>query len=249
MDEFGFGTPAFNDLFRSALESARDSGLTLDFALNANQGQGIAAEPLTPGLAKQLVYGEIAVDGGDLFDGEIPEPNPYYNFRLSTLAPFMHGHEDWGPSKLIAVVAGGVKSCKTYCLLPYQHVNPNFSIAIPFEGPKEPEYSFYDVVLDEASLVDLTDLVANGKLTWEAPSDYEVYTLFAVYERFTNQRSLDPSPNAVDIIGNGSWITDHFSAAGANLVINFWEDHVLDDETRELLKDVGEYGEYQMTPL
>lgn len=53
--KYGFGTPAFNDLFKSALGVARDEGLLMDFAVGANQGQGVPSEPRTPGLAVHLV--------------------------------------------------------------------------------------------------------------------------------------------------------------------------------------------------
>jgi hypothetical protein len=106
---------------------------------------------------------------------------------------------------------------------------------------RKPQYQFFDVVLNESSLVDLTDSVVDGKLRWIAPSDHSNYTLFAVYERFTNQRSVDATPNATELIGNGSWISDHFSARGAQLIIDFWEDRILDNDAKDLLKAVGEH--------
>lgn len=66
---------------------------------------------------------------------------------------------------------------------------------------------------------------------------------YTFYERYTNQRSCDGVLNATNIIANGSWLTDHFSANGANLVIDFWEDNLLDHDTRRLLKYVGEHCE------
>lgn len=112
--------------------------------------------------------------------------------------------------------------------------------AQPFEYPVKPDIDFVDVILDESSLVDISSSVHNGKLHWQAPCDYDSYTLFAVYERYTNQRSVDPIINATEIIGNGSWITDHFNAAGAQLVIDFWEQHMLDIEIKALLQAIGQ---------
>ena len=56
-NKYGFGTPAFNDIFKAALRVADEEGLTVDFAVGANQGQGVPSEPLTPGLAVHLVSG------------------------------------------------------------------------------------------------------------------------------------------------------------------------------------------------
>ncbi len=91
--------------------------------------------------------------------------------------------------------------------------------------------------------MDLTGLVTGGHLVWRAPRDFSNYTLFAIYERYSNQRSVDPTENAVDIIGNGSWVTDHFSAAGAGLVTNFWEETILSADSRALVSSAGGHGE------
>lgn len=54
--KYGFGTPAFVSLFKSALKATVDAGITLDFAMGANQAQGVPAEPGTPGLSFELVW-------------------------------------------------------------------------------------------------------------------------------------------------------------------------------------------------
>ena len=52
---YGFGTPAFKEVFRSALEAHKENGLTMDFALGPNQGQGVPADPNDEGLQWDLV--------------------------------------------------------------------------------------------------------------------------------------------------------------------------------------------------
>lgn len=52
---YGFGTPAFNEIFKGALQAAQDNGILMDFAVGANQGQGVPSVPETPGLAVHLV--------------------------------------------------------------------------------------------------------------------------------------------------------------------------------------------------
>jgi hypothetical protein len=51
----GFGTPAFRDVFRAALQAHKDSGLLMDFALGPNQGQGVPASSDDRGLQWDLV--------------------------------------------------------------------------------------------------------------------------------------------------------------------------------------------------
>ena len=53
--QFGFGTPAFNRIFKSALIAANDSEVRLDFSMGASQGQGVPSKPVVPGLAVELV--------------------------------------------------------------------------------------------------------------------------------------------------------------------------------------------------
>lgn len=51
----GFGTPAFRNVFRAALQAHKDSGLLMDFALGPNQGQGVPASSDDRGLQWDLV--------------------------------------------------------------------------------------------------------------------------------------------------------------------------------------------------
>ena len=53
--KYGFGTEAFRQTFRSALEAAEANGVLMDFSQGANQGQGTPAVPGTEGLAVELV--------------------------------------------------------------------------------------------------------------------------------------------------------------------------------------------------
>jgi hypothetical protein len=54
-NKYGFGTGAFQSLFKEALRAVKQSDMLMDFGIGANQGQGVPAEPLTEGLAVQLV--------------------------------------------------------------------------------------------------------------------------------------------------------------------------------------------------
>jgi hypothetical protein len=105
-NEYGFGTPAFKQVFVNALKTAKDTGLRFDFSLGASQGQGVPVEPLTPGLAMQLVYGEATVTGGKVFNGSIPKAHREFNF----LGGYMHEQEEFGSDRLVGVVVAGVKS-------------------------------------------------------------------------------------------------------------------------------------------
>ena len=52
---YNFGTPAFQTLFRAALDAHHESGLLMDFAIGPNQGQGVPAPADDEGLQWDLV--------------------------------------------------------------------------------------------------------------------------------------------------------------------------------------------------
>ena len=53
--KYGFGTPAFNEVFKASLQAAKNAGLRMDFALGPNQGQGVPAKTTDYGLHWDLV--------------------------------------------------------------------------------------------------------------------------------------------------------------------------------------------------
>ncbi|KAK2728329.1 hypothetical protein CKAH01_11126, partial [Colletotrichum kahawae] len=56
-------------------------------------------------------------------------------------------------------------------------------------------------------------------------------------------RSIDAAPDAVSSLQNGSWITDHFSAAGAKKLTGFFDEYIIPEEQdRKLLARVGKYA-------
>ncbi|KAF7514853.1 hypothetical protein G7054_g14949 [Neopestalotiopsis clavispora] len=212
---YGFGTEAFKNVFLSALNTSAFHQLNFDFALGANQGAGVPSQVETQGLAKELVYGNTTVQSGQDYDGSVPEPNVEYN----KLTGFMSTPQTWGSNELMAVVAGKIV---TEALLA--------------------EY-FYMSVLDEGSLVDLTNLTTKGHLSWHVPDGNDTWVIFAIYERFTNQRSCVAASNATTTLANGSWVVDHWSAAGAEKTTDFWDQQIFSDEfIASLLKDAGEYA-------
>lgn len=54
-NKYGFGTPAYVALFKKILQAVEDVNVPMDYANGANQGQGVPSQPMTPGLALELV--------------------------------------------------------------------------------------------------------------------------------------------------------------------------------------------------
>ncbi|KAL3442497.1 hypothetical protein BJX65DRAFT_321505 [Aspergillus insuetus] len=208
----GFGTPAFRELFRAALQAHRDAGLFMDFALGPNQGQGVPASSDDEGLQWDLVPYSVEVANAT-YQGQIP---------------------GWGTGELIAVVSAEVLS-QTNVSLPV--------IDSPFLSGQD---GYLSLVLDHDSLTDITDQVSeNGKIsvTFSAPSAGGVgHRLFAYYQKQTLHKNLEFHNNATTTIwDNGSYAVDHYSARGAQTVIDFWEKYILVNGIKELVMEAGNY--------
>ncbi|KAK3321282.1 hypothetical protein B0T19DRAFT_466605 [Cercophora scortea] len=218
---YGFGTAKFKEVFKAALETAAKYGLAFDFAIGPATGAGVPAIPQTAGLAMELVYGTKLLNASEKA-GSLPRP--VLDFNRGFLNGWVHETENWGSSELVAVVAAKVES--------REKTGKGF--------PAE------QVVLTEANILDLTNLTRNGTLDWRAPvskTDSQQWILMAFYQRYSNERACDTAPNPSSWIGNGSWMVDHFSAAGAKKATDFWDQHILDDkDISQLVDKVGSYS-------
>ncbi|ROV88303.1 hypothetical protein VMCG_10483 [Cytospora schulzeri] len=227
---YGFGDEAFNMLFKDVLQAVRDEGdgFVIDFALGPSQGAGVPSVPGTDGLAVQLVPGNAAVVAGKSFSG--PVPPPYLPEIIQSGVNFQNTLEKFGTANFTAIFAMRVvgDTSKTG------------------DGYGAGDSTLPLVVLDEDSYVDLTPLVStDGQLEWTPPVSglNSTWRIFSFWEQYTNQRECHGGLNATTVIGNGSWIVDHFSSTGAQKVTKFWDEQILtDQETAELLSSVGEYA-------
>lgn len=121
-------------------------------------------------------------------------------------------------------------------------------------GPDgSPTQSVYeDMVLRNSTLEDLSDKVSpsTGRLVTRFPRPCGVgrFRIFAFYERRTEAKNLsfNNSNNATGTIwDHGSYAVDHFSARGARVTTDFWDEHILSDrEIKAKLRLVGNYGAY-----
>ena len=215
--KFGWGTEAWTNTTRTAFQAAKDQGLLMDFALGPNQGSGVPAEPETEGLQYDLVPFNVSIPLGGSFNGTLP---------------------GWGSGELVAA--------STALVLAQQPVNistnPGFLGTVYTNGTRH--------ILDNRSLKDVSLAVAqDGSLNIEFPHNEKgiEHRLFAFYQKFSGYREQISPERIVQVpqtpvasyIQNGSWVNDHFCVAGAQLLIDFWENMMLDDGLRQLLRDVG----------
>ncbi|OJD30258.1 uncharacterized protein BKCO1_630007 [Diplodia corticola] len=216
--KYGFGSDAFRNIFKAALEACRANNITMDFAQGANQGAGAPSPPEDVGLAVEMAYANVTVGAGQTFNGTLPLSKQLDN----PFTALMNSPQDFGQQTLFAVQAIEVVST---------------SRANVGEGEFSSSYALNQV----GEVIDLTAQIGAGRsLNWTAPAGNSTWRVIAWYERYTNQKSCQGGLNATDPIGNGSWAVDHFSANGSKKITQFLDEHVFPDaETRELLASVG----------
>ena len=94
------------------------------------------------------------------------------------------------------------------------------------------------ITLSNSSLIDVTDKVdSHGKISLQFPLTETTgsgHNVFAVYIALSGYRAQQgpeglggPQSTPESWLQNGSWAVDHFSARGAKLTTDFWEQYIL----------------------
>ena len=110
--------------------------------------------------------------------------------------------------------------------------------------------SYLDIVVENGTLLDHSDQVDQsiGHLSTSFADAAASYRLFTFYEKRTENHNLVPArEDPRTIFEDGSYTMDHFDARGAQTVINFWEQHILNDNVRELLSEAGQCGKFSLS--
>ena len=203
------------------LQTSSDSGLLFDFPLGPNQGAGVPAPADSDGLLWELLPFNVTVPAGTAYNDTIP---------------------GWGSGDLVSASIG----------LALETVNTTLINHADFGNTPTPGNR---TTLAFNSLQDLTSQVdSQGRLATAIPSSGTGigYYLFAYYQVRSGYREA-PSPEdpgfpavpqspVTTYVQNGSWVVDHFSAVGAKVVTDFWDQYLLPNGTQQLLQSVGNYG-------
>jgi hypothetical protein len=207
-----------DSLFKSMVQATKDNNLLIDFAMGPNQGTGVPAPINSDGLMWDLDIFNITVPVGGSFDQVLP---------------------GWGTGSLEAAVTGFVTNSEY-----------TDAIAPGLPGDYQVNRTQYTIATD--TLQDVTDKVnKDGHLSVSFAGQKSgmhnvVFALYLVHSHWRAQDGpLDvggPQTPAHTIAQNGSWAVDHFSALGAKTTTDFWEQHILQNGTKELLMEVGNYG-------
>ena len=136
----------------------------------------------------------------------------------------------WGAGELVALVSAEIVSSQ------------NFSLPAPAAAIFASQNSYTRLKVKEDSLTEWTDQVSSaGQASLDLSGGST--RLFAFYQRLNHEKNLEYQANvSKTIFDNGSYVVDHYSSRGANVIIDFWENHLLKGEARDLLMQVGTYG-------
>ncbi|KAK3647114.1 hypothetical protein LTR56_008282 [Elasticomyces elasticus] len=225
---YGWGTDAWKRLQDTCLQATKDLGMLMDFSLGPDQGAGVPVDQNDPGVMWDLWPFNVSVPIGGTFDGVLP------------------GWDTVTNGEFVAATIGLVTSSTP----------ATFSAHPGWEGPYF--YNGSDSIVVASSLEDVTDQVdSSGRLnlTFPATASGLEYRVFAFYQNHTNYHEQAPpwyieanAPGSAlqsavnDFRQNGSSLVDHFSAAGAQVVIDFWESYLLGNGSRELIQEIGNYA-------
>lgn len=145
----------------------------------------------------------------------------------------------WGAGELVALVSAEVLST--------QNISLDTSSASSFFGAAQSSY--LSLVLKNGTLVDWAQNVSSTGHASLKFSTGASYRLFAFYQFLSNEKNLEySSGNPETIWDNGSYVVDHYSARGAQVVAKFWEKYILPDGVKDLLMEVGNYGKTPSQP-
>ncbi|KAF9891846.1 hypothetical protein FE257_003331 [Aspergillus nanangensis] len=209
---YGFGTPAFINVFKAALQAHKDSGLVMDFPLGPSQGQGVPASTDDAGLQWDLSAISAQVPKNGSFHGVLP---------------------GWGTGDLVAVVSAQVLSTRRNLS------NPDSAIPIFGSQPSYTEYTLKNSTLQEWS--QNVSPSGELRLTLPPHvNSYRLFAFYQHLTLQNNVPSTTNASKS--IFDNGSYTVDHFSARGAQTVTRFWDQHILKGEVKQLLQTVGNYG-------
>ncbi|KAH7381091.1 hypothetical protein BKA64DRAFT_727754 [Cadophora sp. MPI-SDFR-AT-0126] len=212
---YGYGTPAYREVLKAALQAHEDHGLIMDFSMGPQSGQGVPAEPDEPGLEYNLNYYNVSLCAGETFTGTLP---------------------GWGSGELVSAV--------TFAITKIENVTTVISETAPI-GIVAGSVNSTRYTIASSSLLDVSDQVqADGSITVTAPTVNEASTsllLASYYSRSYTRACIASDAHPQNILQNGSFAVDHFSPVGAQLTTSFLEQYILIDGIDELMRKVGNY--------
>lgn len=209
-DRYQYGSPAWRSALDAATGVAERLNLQVDITMGPHWPVAVPGLDVNgPASSKELIGAFVVLDG-PAYSGPVPLPEPLsYPIRDSIDGRIVERHAVSAPT----LVAASALRCRTRCS----------------DGSPE---------LDLTSFVDLTEIVTDGSLDWQAP-DGGSWVVLAHWQRGTGQRNDAPWGTTPYLVTNPeSRVVDHFSLEGAQAFLEFFET-TISDETISGIARVG----------
>ena len=210
-DKHEYGDANWRAAVQAVLTEANRLGLHVDLTLGGRWPAGVPGLDVSSNAASQeLITGDATVEAAQTFDAEAPAP-PQLTYADRTMGNGVvtTTTKVSQPSLVSASAARCVSACTS--------ANPQ---------------------LDLNSVVDLSDSLTDGHLTWTAP-DAGTWVVTAYWQRGTAQRNDAPFGTSTSPLSDPETrVVNHFSAAGASAITGFM-DSLLNTRTRQLLRANG----------
>jgi hypothetical protein len=191
-------------------------------------GQGWATAPWIAGLDAALTQAAregitIDVTAGPSWPAAVPTVQPDSPVACKEL---VHG--------VVTVAAGETYDAVLPAPAVKAHVEGTPTTLVRVQAVRLVTPSTRESVLEEASLVDLTDQVAGDRITWTAPATGS-WLLFAFWERSSGQM-----PEAGPHTSPDSYVIDHFSRAATDTLTRYWDQRILTPRIARQLRRAGD---------
>ncbi|WP_187276639.1 glycosyl hydrolase [Parahaliea maris] len=264
MRDSGWGSTRWNALYKTILKNANRLGLQVDTTISP--AWPAAVPSITPedmAASQELRMGFSEVFSGT-YTGELPASRAFSsNIMPPPPGAPGFGEADAGPNNMLREVEEPDR-------------NPERLVAVTAArviGAEEVEKTVLAAwgdmhheartlrktatLLDSGGMLVVRDPIVDPRtgeysIRWTPPDDGQ-WQLFTFWARGTAQQNKEGASTF-----RPNYVIDHLSKAGAEALMQFWERHLLDAETRQLLRENGgalfedslelEYGGLPWTP-
>lgn len=247
MDKVGWGTPRWNSLYKHILKTANRLGLQVDTTISPAWPAAVPThEPADISASKVLLTGSTRPFRGS-FSGEVPiavkaprafgpppgAPNAESDDQPAHIPPSVNekiDHRINNPRQLIAVTAAKIVASEVVTKpilmawgdMPHDVRNES-KVASLLESDSMQVVTSYH--LDKTT--------GKYQINWTAPDDGE-WQLFSFWMEGTGQQNKEGASTF-----KHNYVVDHLNEHGAQAMIDFWNEQLLDSETKQLLRDNG----------
>jgi len=245
MQETGWGSPRWNQLYKKILITANRLGLQVDTTISPAWPAAVPTiTPESPAAAKELRTGFSDVFSGN-YQGLVP-PSQQFSSSLMPPPPGAPQPEagELGPNGLLIEAVKPANNRERLVAVTAAKVMAKVPVTKELvmawgDMPHTPHTETQQAtLLDVEKMLDISDRVQivgdnNYQINW-VPPDAGQWQIFSFWQRGTEQQNKEGAATL-----QLNYVVDHLGKKGAEAIVDFWQSQLLDNETRQLLQVNG----------